>query len=68
MSIFLYQQSCSLCPFGKAAYLTVSGQLEGEAFACALSNIWLMTSTNSTKIMYILILPVGWQKSSENNR
>ena len=26
--------------FGKAAYLTVSGQLEGEAFACALSNIY----------------------------
>ncbi|MFU8829550.1 MAG: OB-fold nucleic acid binding domain-containing protein, partial [Phycisphaerales bacterium] len=26
--------------FGKRAYLTVSGQLEGEAFACALSNIY----------------------------
>lgn len=26
--------------FGKPAYLTVSGQLEGETFACALSNIY----------------------------
>ena len=25
--------------FCKRAYLTVSGQLEGETFACALSNI-----------------------------
>ncbi|MCC2097639.1 MAG: asparagine--tRNA ligase, partial [Hyphomicrobiales bacterium] len=26
--------------FGKRAFLTVSGQLEGETFACALSNIY----------------------------
>jgi len=31
--------------FGKAAYLTVSGQLEGEAFACALSNIYTFGPT-----------------------
>ena len=30
---------------GKAAYLTVSGQLEGEAFACALSNIYTFGPT-----------------------
>lgn len=31
--------------FGKRAYLTVSGQLEGEAFACALSNIYTFGPT-----------------------
>jgi len=31
--------------FGKSAYLTVSGQLEGEAFACALSNIYTFGPT-----------------------
>jgi asparaginyl-tRNA synthetase len=31
--------------FGKPAYLTVSGQLEGEAFACALSNIYTFGPT-----------------------
>ncbi|MEM9080962.1 MAG: asparagine--tRNA ligase [Verrucomicrobiota bacterium] len=31
--------------FGKAAYLTVSGQLEGETFACALSNIYTFGPT-----------------------
>lgn len=31
--------------FGKAAYLTVSGQLEGESFACALSNIYTFGPT-----------------------
>jgi asparaginyl-tRNA synthetase len=31
--------------FGRAAYLTVSGQLEGEAFACALSNIYTFGPT-----------------------
>ena len=31
--------------FGKAAYLTVSGQLEGKAFACALSNIYTFGPT-----------------------
>lgn len=31
--------------FGKAAFLTVSGQLEGEAFACALSNIYTFGPT-----------------------
>ncbi len=31
--------------FGKAAYLTVSGQLEGEAFATALSNIYTFGPT-----------------------
>lgn len=31
--------------FGKAAYLTVSGQLEGEAFACALSSIYTFGPT-----------------------
>ncbi len=31
--------------FEKAAYLTVSGQLEGEAFACALSNIYTFGPT-----------------------
>lgn len=31
--------------FAKRAYLTVSGQLEGEAFACALSNIYTFGPT-----------------------
>lgn len=31
--------------FGKRAYLTVSGQLEGEAFACALSNVYTFGPT-----------------------
>ena len=31
--------------FGKRAYLTVSGQLEGEASACALSNIYTFGPT-----------------------
>lgn len=31
--------------FNKAAYLTVSGQLEGETFACALSNIYTFGPT-----------------------
>jgi asparaginyl-tRNA synthetase len=31
--------------FGKPSYLTVSGQLEGEAFACALSNIYTFGPT-----------------------
>ncbi|GHC52663.1 asparagine--tRNA ligase [Roseibacillus persicicus] len=31
--------------FEKAAYLTVSGQLEGETFACALSNIYTFGPT-----------------------
>ena len=31
--------------FGKRTYLTVSGQLEGEAFACALSNIYTFGPT-----------------------
>lgn len=31
--------------FGKAAYLTVSGQLEGEIFACALSDIYTFGPT-----------------------
>jgi len=31
--------------FGKSSYLTVSGQLEGEAFACALSNIYTFGPT-----------------------
>ncbi|MEM9236501.1 MAG: asparagine--tRNA ligase [Verrucomicrobiota bacterium] len=31
--------------FGKAAHLTVSGQLEGEAFACALGNIYTFGPT-----------------------
>jgi len=31
--------------FGRRAYLTVSGQLEGEAFACALSNIYTFGPT-----------------------
>lgn len=31
--------------FGKAAYLTVSGQLEGETMACALSNIYTFGPT-----------------------
>jgi asparaginyl-tRNA synthetase len=31
--------------FGKAAHLTVSGQLEGETFACALSNIYTFGPT-----------------------
>ena len=31
--------------FGKASYLTVSGQLEGEAFATALSNIYTFGPT-----------------------
>jgi asparaginyl-tRNA synthetase len=31
--------------FGKPTYLTVSGQLEGEAFACALSNIYTFGPT-----------------------
>lgn len=31
--------------FGKRAFLTVSGQLEGEAFACALSNIYTFGPT-----------------------
>jgi asparaginyl-tRNA synthetase len=31
--------------FHKAAYLTVSGQLEGETFACALSNIYTFGPT-----------------------
>lgn len=31
--------------FGKKAYLTVSGQLEGETFACALSNIYTFGPT-----------------------
>ena len=31
--------------FGKPTYLTVSGQLEGECFACALSNIYTFGPT-----------------------
>jgi asparaginyl-tRNA synthetase len=31
--------------FGKETYLTVSGQLEGETFACALSNIYTFGPT-----------------------
>jgi asparaginyl-tRNA synthetase len=31
--------------FGKPTYLTVSGQLEGETFACALSNIYTFGPT-----------------------
>jgi asparaginyl-tRNA synthetase len=31
--------------FGKPTYLTVSGQLEGEAFACALSNVYTFGPT-----------------------
>ncbi len=31
--------------FGKQAFLTVSGQLEGETFACALSNIYTFGPT-----------------------
>jgi asparaginyl-tRNA synthetase len=31
--------------FGKPTFLTVSGQLEGEAFACALSNIYTFGPT-----------------------
>jgi asparaginyl-tRNA synthetase len=31
--------------FGKSAFLTVSGQLEGETFACALSNIYTFGPT-----------------------
>jgi len=31
--------------FGKKSYLTVSGQLEGETFACALSNIYTFGPT-----------------------
>jgi asparaginyl-tRNA synthetase len=31
--------------FGKRTYLTVSGQLEGETFACALSNIYTFGPT-----------------------
>jgi asparaginyl-tRNA synthetase len=31
--------------FGKPRYLTVSGQLEGETFACALSNIYTFGPT-----------------------
>ena len=31
--------------FGKTSYLTVSGQLEGETFACALSNIYTFGPT-----------------------
>ena len=31
--------------FGKPAFLTVSGQLEGETFACALSNIYTFGPT-----------------------
>src|SRR5436190_16415689 len=31
--------------FGKRTYLTVSGQLEGETFACALSNIYRLGPT-----------------------
>lgn len=31
--------------FGKQTYLTVSGQLEGETFACALSNIYTFGPT-----------------------
>ena len=31
--------------FGKAAHLTVSGQLEGETFACALGNIYTFGPT-----------------------
>ncbi len=31
--------------FGKAAYLTVSGQLEAETFACALSNVYTFGTT-----------------------
>ena len=31
--------------FEKAAYLTVSGQLEGETFACALSNVYTFGPT-----------------------
>ncbi len=31
--------------FGKAAYLTVSGQLEGEIYACALSDIYTFGPT-----------------------
>ena len=31
--------------FGKPAYLTVSGQLEGETYACALSNIYTFGPT-----------------------
>lgn len=31
--------------FGKAAYLTVSGQLEGETMACALTNIYTFGPT-----------------------
>jgi len=31
--------------FGKQSYLTVSGQLEGETFACALSNVYTFGPT-----------------------
>src|SRR5579883_212977 len=31
--------------FGKPAYLSVSGQIEGETFACALSNIYTLGPT-----------------------
>jgi len=31
--------------FGKESFLTVSGQLEGEAFACALSNVYTFGPT-----------------------
>ena len=35
--------------FGKPTYLTVSGQLEGETFACALSNIYTFGPTFSAE-------------------
>jgi asparaginyl-tRNA synthetase len=37
------QDTCDF--FGKRAFLTVSGQLEGETFACALSNIYTFGPT-----------------------
>lgn len=48
--------------FGKAAYLTVSGQLEGEAFACALSNIYTFGPTfrRRTPILRAMRRNSGW--------
>jgi asparaginyl-tRNA synthetase len=42
---FVKDKSGSSDFFGKPTYLTVSGQLEGETFACALSNIYTFGPT-----------------------
>jgi asparaginyl-tRNA synthetase len=38
--------------FGKATHLTVSGQLEGETFACALTNIYTFGPTFRRELAY----------------